>query len=47
MNTKDEEAKDNPVLVALNEESNRKYVRAAGMQGISTEGIQEQLGKDN
>ena len=43
MSQKDEEAKENPILVVLNEESNEKYARATGIKGVGTEGIQEWL----
>ena len=46
MSQKDEEAKENPILVVLNEESNEKYARATGIKGVGTEGIQEWLIKD-
>ena len=43
MSQKDEEAKENPILVVLNEESNEKYPTATGIKGVGTEGIQEWL----
>ena len=46
MSKKDEDAKENQILVVLHEESNGNYVRATGMKGVGTEGVQEWLAKD-
>ena len=46
MSKKDEEAKENPILFVMNEESNEKYASATGMKGVGTEGLQELLVKD-
>ena len=34
MSQKDEEAKENPVLIVLNEATGEKYARAAGHKGV-------------
>ena len=46
MSKHDEEAKENPVLVVLNEETNERYARATGRKGIGTEGVMEWLVRD-
>ena len=46
MSQKDEEAKDNPILVVVNESSGEKYARAAGQKGVGSEGKQQWLIKD-
>ena len=46
ISTKDEEAKENPILVVLNKESNAKYAGATGMKGVGTEGVQEWFVRD-
>ena len=46
MSQKDEEAKENPNLVVINEASNEKYARAAGQKGVGTEGAVQWLIKD-
>ena len=46
MSQRDEEAKSNPILVVLNENTNEKYARAAGQKGIGTEGNMQWLIKD-
>ena len=46
MSKHDEEAKENPVLVVLNEETNERYARATGRKGIGTEGVMEWLIRD-
>ena len=38
MSTKDEEAKENPVLVMVNEDTGEKFGRAAGRKGVGDEG---------
>ena len=43
MSQTDEEATDNPILVAVNESSGEKYARAAGQKGIGSEGKQQWL----
>ena len=46
MSKLEEDAKENPVLVLLNEISNEKYARATGRKGVGTEGVMEWLIKD-
>ena len=46
MSKNDEKAKQNPLLVILNEETNEKYARAIGQTGIGTEGVMEWLVRD-
>ena len=38
MSKQDEDAKENPILVVLNEDTNEKYARATGRKGVGTEG---------
>ena len=46
MSKQDEDAKENPILVVLNEDTNEKYARATGRKGVGTEGVMEWLVKD-
>ena len=46
MSKQDEDAKENPILVVLNEDTNEKYARATGRKGVGTEGVMECLVKD-
>ena len=46
MSQEDEEAKENPVLVVLNEATNERYARATGRKGVGTEGIMDWLVRD-
>ena len=46
MSKKDEEAKENPVLVIVNEMTNERYARATGKKGVGTEGLQDWLVRD-
>ena len=46
MSQEDEEAKENPVFVVLNEATNERYARATGKKGVGTEGVMEWLVKD-
>ena len=46
MSKQDEEAKDNPVIVMLDEETNEKYARATGRKGTGTDGEMDWLIKD-
>ncbi len=46
MSTKDEEAKENPMLVMVNEKTGDKFARAAGSKGIGEEGEGHWLVRD-
>ena len=46
MSQKDQDAKTNPVIVAINEATGDKYARAAGQKGIGTDGEMEWLIRD-
>ena len=46
MSEKDRQAKESPVLVAVNEITGERYARAVGMKGIGQEGEMEWLIKD-
>ena len=46
MSQEDEEAKENPVIVILNEQTNERYARATGRKGVGTEGLRDWLAKD-
>ena len=46
MSKQDEEAKENPMLVVLNEQTNERYARATGRKGVGTEGLMDWLVKD-
>ena len=43
MNKLDEAAKENPILVALDEETGELYATAAGRKGVGTDGIMDWL----
>ena len=45
MSTRDEQAKENPVLVMLDEDTGDKYARAAGRKGVGEEGANHWLVK--
>ena len=46
MSKADEDAKENPLIVAVNEKTNDKYARAAGKKGVGEEGERNWLVKD-
>ena len=46
MSTKDEEAKENPLIVMMDEETGEKYARAVGHKGVGTAGERDWLVKD-
>ena len=46
MSTKDEEAKDNPNIVMVDEATGEKYARAVGKKGIGSNGEMEWLVRD-
>ena len=46
MSTKDEGAKENPLIVMMDEETGEKYARAVGHKGIGTAGERDWLVKD-
>ena len=46
MTKKDEEAKENPLIVMMDEETGEKYARAVGHKGVGTSGERDWLVKD-
>ena len=46
MSKKDQDAKENPIVVIVNEETNERYARATGQKGIGTEGVMDWLIRD-
>ncbi len=46
MSKKDEEAKENPLIVMMDEETGEKYARAVGHKGVGTAGERDWLIKD-
>ena len=46
MSQADEDAKENPCIIVLNEASNEKYARAVGRKGVGCEGEVDWLIKD-
>ncbi len=46
MSSKDEEAKENPLIVMMDEETGEKYARAVGHKGVGTAGERDWLVKD-
>ena len=46
MSRKDEEAKENPLIVMMDEETGEKYARAVGHKGVGTAGERDWLIKD-
>ena len=43
---RDQDAKENLLVVIANEETNEKYARATGQKGIGTEGVMDLLFRD-